>query len=187
MKKASWLLVLMFWVTINLSAQTFDEWFRQNSTQLKYLIAQISALDAYSTALEDGYWITGGGLNGIAGIQAEDTTMHGRHFSSLEIVRSAVRADPQVADIRQFCGTVRQLAMLIASEGTALDAVIADNLEAACEQDLGWLDVLLTDGDIALEDAERLKLIRMIYSNAKARMTFAVGVLGDLRGIKKIG
>jgi hypothetical protein len=181
MKKAGWLLALMFSVTMNLSAQTFDEWFRQNGTQLKYLIAQISALDAYSAALEDGYGITGGGLSGIAGIQTADTAMHGRYFSSLEMVSSAVRADPRVADIRQFCGTVRQLAVLIASEGTALDAVIAGDLEDACVQDLDLVNVLLTDGDIALENAERLKLIGTIYSNAKARWAFAMEFYKDLK------
>jgi hypothetical protein len=182
MKKAGWLLVFMLAVTKELHAQTFDEWFQQNSTQLKYLVAQIAALDAYSGALEDGYGITGGGLNGIAGIQAADTTMHGRYFSSLEVVSSAVRADPRVADIKQFCGTVSQLEVLIASVGTALDATIAGNLEAACVQDLGWLDVLLTDGDLALEDSERLGLIGRLWSDARARWAFAVEVWVEIQG-----
>jgi hypothetical protein len=168
-------------VTEELSAQTFDEWFHQNSTQLKYLALQIAALDGYSRALEDGYGITGDGLNGIAGIQAADTTMHGQYFASLDVVSPAVRADPRAADIKQYCQAVEQLASLIGTAGTVLDGTIAANLEAACAQDLGWLDVLLTDGDLGLEDAERLQLIGELCERAKARYAFSVEVYLDLQ------
>jgi hypothetical protein len=179
MKKTGWLLVLMFMVAKGLSAQTFDEWFEQNSTQLKYLALQIAALDGYAGVLEDGYRITGNGLSGIAGIQAADTAMHGQYFESLEVVSPAVRADPRVAGIKQYCQAVEQLAALIAAAGTAMDGKIAANLEAACEQDLGWLDLLLTDGDLGLEDAERLRLIGKLYGEARARFGFAVEVLAN--------
>jgi hypothetical protein len=186
MKKAGWLLVLMFSATMNLSAQTFDEWFRQNSTQLKYLEVQIAALQAYSVVLRAGYRIAAEGLGGIGSIELADTTIHANYFSSLELVSPAVRGDPRVAEVLAYCKDVPVLADRIAALGLELGATVAENLRAACDEDLAWLNEVLTDGDLELTDSDRLRLIGTLYSNAKGRYAFSVDLFWELKGIKKI-
>lgn len=72
-------------------AQTFDEWFRQKSTQLKYLRQQIAALSAYSGVTEDGYRIVGRGTDSIAAVKRSDVGMFAGYFSSLGTAKPAIR------------------------------------------------------------------------------------------------
>jgi hypothetical protein len=67
-----------------------------------------------------------------------------------------------------------------------LGATVAGNLRAACDEDLAWLNEVLTDGDLELTDSDRLRLIGTLYSNAKGRYAFSVDLLWELKGIKKI-
>ena len=51
------------------SAQTLAEWTQQNKTQIKYLVEQIAALQAYALVAEKGYSIAKTGLNAIGNIK----------------------------------------------------------------------------------------------------------------------
>jgi hypothetical protein len=60
------LLVVLGLLTVrSLKTQTFSEWFRQNSTRLKYYGKQIAALQLYLGKLEKGYEIANDGIGSI--------------------------------------------------------------------------------------------------------------------------
>jgi hypothetical protein len=163
----------------------FDLVFEQNQTQLKYLAAQIAALEGYSSVLETGYVITGGGLDSIAGIEQDDEDQHANYFGSLAAVSLAVANDPRVAGIRQYNGGVSTVAVAMAGIATSLAVTVAANLKTAVAQDLAALQELLTDGDLQLADAERLKVIGVLYTDARARFAFAVDAFGKMQGSKQ--
>jgi len=73
-------------------AQTFDEWFRQKSTQLKYLRQQIAALSAYSGVTEEGYRIVGRETDSIAAIKRADVGLFTGYFGSLRVVKRGIRS-----------------------------------------------------------------------------------------------
>jgi hypothetical protein len=175
--------VLISWA---LSAQTVNEIFLQNSTQLQYLEEQIAALQIYAQTLQSGYHVVSSGLDTIDRIKESDFALHAGYFSSLDDISPAVNADVQVADIRLYNARLPTITTAIAEEGrkqaawSALTAGIAANLLAAANIDGQLLDEVLTDGQLQLEDAERLKLIGTLYAKAKERYGFALDVLGKL-------
>ena len=58
-------------------------------------------------------------------------------------------------------------------------------MKEACAEDSTWLEEIVTNGDLELEDAERLRLIGVLYSNARGRYAFAVDLWRELTGMKK--
>ncbi len=186
MKKAFFLFWVLLVVGQNVPAQSvFDLVFEQNQTQLKYLAAQIAALQGYSDLLETGYGISGSGLDTIAGIEQADEDQHAGYFGSLVAVSPAVANDPRVSAIRQFNGDVATVASAMTGLGTSLSVTVAANLKTACTDDLAALAELVTDRDLQLADAERLKLIGVLYADARARLAFALDALWKMQGSKQ--
>src|SRR3954471_3868317 len=71
-------------------AQTWDEWFKQKKTQIRYLEEQIIALQVYKNDVEKGYRIVQGGLSAIHEIKNGDFNLHKDYFSSLKSVSTAI-------------------------------------------------------------------------------------------------
>ncbi len=85
------LIILVFSIGIKQSqAQTYDEWFRQNKTQKKYLFQQISALQQYIGYAQKGYSIATKGLNAIQNIKHGDFNLHNNFFNSLSAVNPGI-------------------------------------------------------------------------------------------------
>src|SRR3954463_9131175 len=86
------LLLLLLLLTIHTvcKAQTWDEWFKQKKTQVKYLEEQIIALHVNGNYLEEGYKIVQGGLSAIHDIKNGDFNLHKDYFSSLKRVNTAI-------------------------------------------------------------------------------------------------
>ena len=185
MKKAILSVVLAVTAGQQISAQTFDEWFEQNKTQLKYLTTQILALEGYSSLLETGNGIAGSGLDSIAGIEQADEEQHADYFASLDAVSSAVASDPRVTGIRQYNAATLVVAKMMAELGTTVGGTLAANFKTAAGKDLAALAAWLMDGEVQLADAERLRVIGELYAEAQVRFAFAVEVFGQLEGIKK--
>src|SRR4051812_23729293 len=95
-------LVLLIFVFISVkvcNAQTFDEWFKQNKTQRKYLIQQIAAFKVYIGYVQKGYSIAKKGLTTIGSIKNGDLNLHNEFFSSLKNVNPGIMKYSKVADI----------------------------------------------------------------------------------------
>lgn len=101
--------LLLFVCKEEITAQTFDEWFRQSKTQKKYLLQQIAALQLYTVYLQKGYSIAKRGLNTIGTITKSDLGLHSIFFNSLKTVNSNISHYAAIADIISLQLTIVQL------------------------------------------------------------------------------
>src|SRR5690242_14181300 len=89
-------------------AQTFEEWFKQKETQIKYLVEQIIALKAYGEVMVKGYDIANKGLTNISGIKAGDYQQHSNYFLSLWKVKSDIKNYAKVASVYKMVAAIEQ-------------------------------------------------------------------------------
>src|SRR6476661_750300 len=94
-----WSLVL---TTALANAQTFDEWFKQKKTQIKYLQEQIAALRSYGALVNKGYDIAQNGLTSIFNSKDKDHKQHDNYFNSLWKAKPDIRSYRKVASIFQM-------------------------------------------------------------------------------------
>ena len=175
----------------SLSAQTFSEWFRQNSTQLRYLREQIAALQEYVVTLNKGYALTGEGLGAIDTVVEGDLWIHTGHFTDLEKVSPAVGGDPRIAAIRGYLEQMPYIARAIYAEGAlqpqgtvdwkTFAPVLAERIDDVAFEDQLWLGVVLEDDQLQLSDAERESIIGTIYQDVKMKNEKALYLLGELQ------
>jgi hypothetical protein len=165
--------------------QTFGEWFKQNSTQKRYLLQQIAALQVYMGVLQGGYGIVNSGLNTIRGITSGELKLHARYINSLKEVNPVIRDDARVKTIMS-----RQAEMLDAFAGIDLSLLDARNrayvekvralVLVDCNHDLSELSLVITPGKLAMKDDERVKRLDKVYAGTVDRATFVQHFVGDV-------
>lgn len=182
MKKLFMLLLLAMMAT-GTRAQTSAEWFRQQKTQKKYLLEQITALQLYHSYVKKGYAIAREGLTAIGDSKEGEFELHHEFFSSLERVNPQIRDDAKVAAIVAFqvkivevCkSTYRQLQGSDAFNRNEVSYIyrVYGRLLDDCAATLGELLAVTTDDMLTMEDGERLKRIELLYSDMQDTYTFA--------------
>ena len=164
-------------------AQTFDEWFRQKKTQIKYLLQQIAANQIYISYLQRGYKIASTGLNTINDIKHDDFNLHNAFFDSLRIVNPKIKSWPKVADIvsiqlqiiKETKFAIQQSKLskqFTSSELTYLQNVFS-HLSDECAKDINALLTITTSGKTAMTDDERIKRIDVIYDDMQDKLSFS--------------
>jgi len=162
-------------------AQTFDEWFKQNATQIKYLGLQIAALAQFEMDIKRGYSVAKAGLTSVGNFTGTEYGLHGDYFASLKAVSPVVAKDPELAAVRAcqqeiitvFNG-LPSLAALTVSEQHYVSAVKSEML-AGCGRDLEELNLVITPGKVEMTDDERLKRLHQLYLSVQDRDVFARG------------
>ena len=188
MKKISLILSLLLCIQI-VQAQIWAEWFRQNSTQKKYLLQQIAALKVYAGYLEKGYTITRNGLGFIQQFRQGEVNLHNTYFTSLLGVNPIIKKYAIVAAIitlqkdilkecRQALQQFRNSHQFTEAEMTYLKEVCY-KLIAACANDLHALSMLLTKGYFQLKDNERLAAIEGLHASMKDNLIFIRSFAGN--------
>jgi hypothetical protein len=162
-------------------AQTFAEWFHQNSTQKKYLLQQIAALQAFSGCLKQGYQIAHNGLSSISGSLGSENSLHNNYYNRMATVSSTVKNNEQVKeilnwqkDILNILSATDQIGGLTRDEKTYLASVRSSVLKD-CDQQISTLQSVITDGKVKMSDAERLSLISKIHTAMQDNYHFAIG------------
>jgi hypothetical protein len=161
-------------------AQTFAEWFKQKSTQKKYLLQQIAALQVYSGYLKKGYQIAGHGLGSISGYLGSENGLHAAYFQKLETASPLVRENPQIREILAWqddmlsrFNSIAGITGLSTAEKNYLtqvrNAVFKD-----CDDQIGQLQNVLTDGKLGMNDSERLGLIATIHQAMQENSTNSI-------------
>lgn len=165
-------ILLVHCLAYGVSAQTWSEWFRQRKTQIKYLHEQISALQAYESAVKDGYDLADKGIKAIAHFKKSDLQLHEDHFSSLLVVKESVKDSKTARRIVVLCAAIQQIHRecqkkianrdeFLPSENAYFSTVLDDALwesKALAEQAL----LLLSDGQYQMSDDERLKRLQTL-------------------------
>jgi phosphopantetheine adenylyltransferase len=181
MKRLRILLIAMLIADI-ISAQTSDEWLQQKKTQIKYLVQQMTALQAYAMIAEKGYSIAKTGLNAIGNIKKGDFTLHSYYFTSLKKVNSNVKACPKIAEIIAIqLSTVKachQQKVNMSKSGQfnsneiSFAGKVFDNLLEGCAEIIEELIAVTTDGLLQMKEDERIKNIDKLYTAMQERQQF---------------
>ena len=163
----------------NANAQTFAEWFSQKSTQKKYLLQQIAALQVYSGYLKKGYSIASNGLGSVSGYLKSENGLHTTYYNRLKMADPVVKKDPMVKDIMSWQQDILKRTQEIDETGgmtvpeqkylsSVNNAVLND-----CDQQLITLQNVISDNKVEMSDAERLALITKIHTAMLANYRFA--------------
>ena len=183
MKKISVLVILFSFIAGSLHAQTWEEWFKQKKTQIKYLTQQVAALQVYEGYVSKGYQIAKGGLHTIGDIKNGEFTLHETFFSSLTHINPSLQQYSRIADIvalqlninkqyKRCYESANQSNQLHSNERQYINSVFISLLQN-CTNDISDLITLLTDGQLRLEDDERLQRIDAIYKSMLNKYGFA--------------
>lgn len=165
------------WST-SVKAQTFAEWWSQKSTQKKYLIQQIAALQVYTTFLQKGYGIVKTGLNTVKNITNGEFQLHTAYINSLKAVNPAVRNDPRVdAVVSMQTEIVEALNGLKRFDRISLDnrayvQSVSQLIVTDCSKDLDELALVITAGKLQMRDDERIRRLNMVYESTQDKYAF---------------
>lgn len=167
--------------TGSVNAQTFNEWFKQRKTQIKYLVEQIGALKAYGEIVNKGYAIADKGLTGIVNSKDEDYRQHDGYFLSLWKVKTGIRNYPKVSAIYTMKAAIENQRHSIKSGVTGFlngkerlyIASVYANLSKGCNDLANELEMVLKDDQLQVTDDERIARIDRIYYEMQDRYTFA--------------
>jgi len=190
-RKATVMVCLVFVLADRSHAQTFSEWFKQKSTQKKYLLQQIAALKVYAGYLEEGYSIAKTGLNTIQSFKAGEFNLHSAFFSSLskvnpsfqryaELAETGGRLTAMVGNYRKMFVTVKKAGVFNEQEQKHIKLVF-DNLLSVFIKDLDDLMSLLTADKIQLSDDERLSKIGLLKQSLQEKEVFGSSFLKDIK------
>lgn len=168
-------------------AQTFAEWFKQSSTQKKYLLQQIEALQVYSGYLKKGYSIAKGGLGSITGSLLSENGLHDTYYNGLKKVNPMVAKDSRVKAIVRWQGDI----MLLLNQWVQIDGLTPDeklylqqvrsSVDQDCEEVLTNLQNVISDGKLEMSDADRIKLIGRLHTEMQANYRFAADFTVQLK------
>lgn len=192
------LLVALYVVAGNsLFAQTWDEWWAQKKTQIKYLGQQIASLQIYIGYVEKGYHIAQQGLTAICDIKNGEFNLHGAFFSSLASVNPAIAHDAKVAAIvalqvsivqkyKAAYGQAKQGGYFNGNEVSYIYNVFTSLLDD-CANDIANLITLTTSGQLQMTDDERIKRLDGLYADMQDKYAFtqsfgnSINVMGQQR------
>jgi hypothetical protein len=186
------ILILVFaalWIS-SVTAQTFDEWTNQQSTQKKYLLQQIAALQVYLGYAKKGYNIVTGGINTIRNIKTGDLNLHRDFFNRLKSVNPAIRRYAKVADIIAYQVKIIKQTKLVLQQiretkqftEAELDYCkqVFDTLLDECIKTVEELILVTTSGEMEMKDDERLKRIDGLYADVQDKYSFACSFSEDM-------
>lgn len=175
---------LLFVVSAELcNGQTFDEWFKQNKTQKKYLIQQIAAFQVYMGYVQKGYSIASKRLTTIGNIKKGDFNLHNDFFSSFKTVNPSIKNYAKVADIIAFQVKIiqtyktaykhAQSFSLFSSNEIDYIYKVFTNLITYSTADIDELMKVITANELEMKDDERLKRIDAIHTSIQDKYSFA--------------
>lgn len=182
------LTIMIMW--LNVSGQTFNEWFKQKKTQRKYLVEQIAALRVYLDYTKKAYSVVHRGLTTIENIKNGDFNLHRDFFASLKNVNPAIANSAKVADIIAFqIEITRQMRDIYRfcqhNESFSLDEVryiakIHSNLLFLTDASVSELLTIIRNDTSELTDDERIKRLNGVYDELNDACGFVQALKSDV-------
>ncbi|GGF44152.1 hypothetical protein [Echinicola rosea] len=172
LKLATGLLVLWLLLSAKLSAQTFNEWFRQKRTQERYLVEQIAALKVYAGTAWKGYQVARSGLNTISRIREGKFNLFEEWLAAMDGISPEVRDNHLVEGIIVLQGkilaeTARGREMLKWTglrprEQLALEGSYREGVRRSLAV-LAEMYAVLKPFRMEMENAQRLEVLEDLY------------------------
>jgi hypothetical protein len=181
------LTLLALLLTLSTRAQTFSEWFKQKSTQKKYLLQQIAVLQIYSGYLKTGYGIAKGRLGSITAYVGNEYDLHDGYYRHLNTVSVPVKNNPQVKDILHWQQDILKETTAIkkqpglTSTERAYTGKVCDALLSDCDARLSDLQNVLTDSKAEMSDEERIRQITRLHGAMQDNHRFAASFYAQLQ------
>ncbi|MBL0744862.1 hypothetical protein [Chryseolinea lacunae] len=185
MKKISAVVILLLLLASSARSQdapTFNEWFSQKKTQIKYLVQQIAALKVYLGYLKQGYEIVDKGLTTIGDIKGGSLLQDKTYLNSLKTVNPLVSHAPQVKVIVMYQESIirlfDKLQIQVADSDYFTEAEIKymqdvhQGMLTECHDAIDELTLILTAGQAEMKDDERLLHLDKIYEEMADNYTF---------------
>ena len=164
------------------AAQNLNEWLRQNRTQKKYLETQIAELKIYLELTKKGYQIAKEGLATIHSIKNGEFKLHKNFFDTLLIVNPVVSGSPRLKDITALHGQINEICnkgpTLLASSGQLSNPELSyirkvyGKVYDDCQGILNALLTLIRDGNLKMNDAQRLERLEVLYGQILSNFRF---------------
>jgi len=187
--------VLMCLLCADVSAQTWNEWFRQKRTQRKYLVKQVGLLRVYLGYLKKGYQIVDKGLTTIGNIKDGDFNLHRDFFGSLKAVNPHISNSAKVADIIAFqVFIVRSIGEVndfcrdnehFTPEEVRYVAAVYTNMLVLMDASVAELLMVIRSGESEMKDDERLQRIDALYTDLLDKHSFVKSFDADVRAIAR--
>lgn len=182
--------LLLLLQSLDVSAQTWGEWFNQKKTQISYYTQQIAALQIYIGYARKGYQIAGDGLHTVSDLTNGEFSLHKTYFASLSAVNPAIKNSDRVAEIVRY-----QQGIIAALNSWKPDGwnekewqyllLVRSGLLADCGKDMDDLQTLLKAGQLEMTDEERLKRLDVIWKTMQGKAVFAQSFTGQLMVFKR--
>ncbi|PSL42821.1 hypothetical protein CLV51_11037 [Chitinophaga niastensis] len=184
MKKNPFILVFIFLIAFPAIsyAQLLEEWINQKSTQRKYLIVQIGALQTYLGYIKKGYSVVGTGLKTIGQIKNGDFNIHNTFFSSLQSINPKIKKSAKVLELIAAQISLIQYCNQSYKNISAIGGIKPDDLLQVkniysgflsfIDADADLLTDILTGGHYEMTDDQRLQRIDELYAVMKDRRGF---------------
>ena len=146
---------------------------------IKKGIAQIALLKTQHSALIAGYDILDNGLELTHRFKGDEYTLHGKYYSSLNVISNPVKNDPEIKqaldlylkinqDKKAVYGKAVRSGMFSADELTYLKGIYGHILSAA-DEDMNELKLLITAGVLQMTDSDRIKGISRVSKNIRQK------------------
>lgn len=174
--------IVVIWILLSVTysrAQTFDEWFHQNSTQKKYLLEQIAKFQIYLGYVKKGYDIVKKGLTIIGEIKNGDLNMHRMFFDDLKFVKSSISNYSKTRETlsaisfiknkaertKEFLSSSRSFTQ---SENKFINQQL-NNMLIQLLEDATLLNEVLANNTLQMNDKERLERIDIIFESVNSK------------------
>lgn len=161
---------------------TFNEWFKQKKTQIKYLLEQIALLKVYIGYARQGYEIAHKGLDLIHKIKKGDFDLHETYITSLKAV------NPRIKNYVKVAAAIALQARIVKQSGSALSAMrasgeftpdeiryaenVIERLLTDCLDCINELYRVITADELELKDDERINRIDRLYADMQNKYSF---------------
>ena len=156
-----------------LDAQTWEEWFQQKKTRIKYLNEQIAANKSFFETLKKGYEVVAGGLELAESIRQEEFDLHNGFFESLRTLNPKLEGYARIADIIKLSvagySEIKAIKTLISEENVFAKSEknfilkITPNIYEDISGNLDLFKVLVSEKGLSVSDSKRLVKIDEVY------------------------
>lgn len=179
----NWKLFLLCMLALEpLRAQSWQEIFHQDKTQITYLTQQVTLLETYGKLAKKGYDISREGLGAVLDLKARSYNLHQGYYQRLATVSTTVLHDSRTVGIvtlqAQVLRAYHRCMILLDSHPQVswlrtCTVKVFGQLMTTSARELGSLKDLTQGRTFSLSTEERLQRIDALYQQAERAYGFA--------------
>lgn len=190
MKRYLIITTLLLAVALQVQAQTWAEWFKQNRTQRSYLVKQVAGLRLYISFARQGYDIATRGITTISALKNGDLGLHQLFFSGLQSAGPAISKYARIPESLASEVRIRRLIAATISK-TSRNQVfpqdeagyvrrVLEKLEQDCRLILEESLELLSEHSYQLSEDQRISRLAALRLQVEENLSFCRHFCGQV-------